>query len=115
MTEPLIDDATFRELQDTAGEDFAAELVGTFLEEAPVMLDELRAALQAGHADAFRRAAHSLKSNSHTFGALGLGTLARELELQGIGTDAAATGARVATLQAEYLRVAAALKELTGG
>jgi HPt (histidine-containing phosphotransfer) domain-containing protein len=71
--------------------------------------------LQAGQADAFRRAAHSLKSNSHTFGALGLGTLARDLELQGIGADGASNDARVAALHAEYLRVAAALRELTGG
>ena len=34
------------------------------------MLAELRDALAGGDADAFRRAAHSLKSNSNTFGAL---------------------------------------------
>ena len=45
------------------------------------MLAELRAARAAADADRFRRAAHSLKSNSHTFGALGLGALARDLEL----------------------------------
>ena len=32
----------------------------------------------------FRRAAHSLKSNSNTFGALALGAMARELELAGV-------------------------------
>ena len=57
------------------------ELVDTFLEEAPRMLDELRAALAAKDADRFRRAAHSLKSNSNTFGALKLGAMARDLEL----------------------------------
>ena len=40
MTLPIIDLATFRELQDTAGPEFAAELVDTFLEEAPLMLAE---------------------------------------------------------------------------
>ena len=35
-------------------------------------------------ADRFRRAAHSLKSNSNTFGALRLAALARELELNGL-------------------------------
>jgi cysteinyl-tRNA synthetase len=35
-------------------------------------------------ADRFRRAAHSLKSNSNTFGARTLGAMARELELGGL-------------------------------
>ena len=38
-----------------------------------VRLAELRAAQAAASAERFRRAAHSLKSNSHTFGALRLG------------------------------------------
>ena len=63
--------------------------------------------------DAFRRAAHSLKSNANTFGALGLGALARELELNGVPEDGA-DGA-LAALAAEYARAAARLKELRGG
>ena len=35
MPTPIIDQATFSELQDTAGADFVDELVDTFLEEAP--------------------------------------------------------------------------------
>ncbi len=111
MTEPAIDLPTFTELQAAAGAAFVAELVGTFLEEAPLMLAELRSAQMAGAADAFRRAAHSLKSNSHTFGAARLGTLARELELGGLIADAGPLDA----LEAEYQRVAAALTELTRG
>jgi HPt (histidine-containing phosphotransfer) domain-containing protein len=89
MAEGIIDRATFAELQASAGEDFVKELVDTFLEEAPVMFDELRAAFATGDADAFRRAAHSLKSNSQTFGALRLGAMARTLELEGLPPDAA--------------------------
>ena len=70
-----IDTDVFRELQATAGADFVVELVDTFFEEAPAMLAELRNARAAEDADRFRRAAHSLKSNSHTFGALPLGAL----------------------------------------
>ena len=111
MTEPAIDLPTFTELQAAAGAAFVAELVGTFLEEAPLMLAELRSAQMAGAADAFRRAAHSLKSNSQTFGATKLGTLARALELGGLIADAGPLDA----LEAEYQRVAAALTELTRG
>ena len=111
MSDETIDAPTFAELQDTAGADFVGELVATFLEEAPQMLAELRAALAAGDAQGFRRAAHSLKSNSNTFGALRLGEMARELELGGLVAD----GAPLDALQAEYERAAAALQELCRG
>ena len=111
MTSPAIDAATFAELQDTAGAEFVGELVGTFLEEAPQILAELRGALASVSADNFRRAAHSLKSNANTFGALKLGEMARELELGGLVADEAPVDA----LQAEYNRAIVSLKELTGG
>jgi HPt (histidine-containing phosphotransfer) domain-containing protein len=115
MTSSAIDLARYSELQDTAGADFVVELVDTFLEEAPGMLAELRSARAATDADRFRRAAHSLKSNSHTFGALDLGALARDLELTGMSADAAQDAARLDALEAEYARVAAALKDLCHG
>jgi len=76
------------------------------------MLDDLRRALGAKDADNFRRAAHSLKSNSNTFGALKLGAMAKELELTGLAPALAANGATLDALAQEYARVAAALAEL---
>jgi histidine phosphotransfer protein HptB len=113
MPDTPIDLVTFKDLQDTAGADFVVELVDTFLEEAPVMLAELQQAFAAANADAFRRAAHSLKSNSNTFGALTLGTLARDLELGGLET-ARRDGALQALAKA-YEDAAAALKALCHG
>ncbi len=106
-----INAALYAELQATAGAEFAAELVATFFEEAPLMLADLRSALAGGHAERFRRAAHSLKSNGHTFGATPLAELARDLELGGLPADAAPLDA----LEAEYARAAAALQALTRG
>ena len=111
MSEPVIDMVVYNELAETAGAEFAAELAGTFMEEAPGMLAELRAAQAAAKADAFRRAAHSLKTNSVTFGATRLGAMARDIELGGLTAEAAPLDA----LEAEYQRVAAALTELIGG
>lgn len=115
MTHPpsntLIDTQTFGELQANAGEGFVAELVGTFAEEAPQILADLRAALQAGEADRFRRAAHSLKSNSNTFGATRLAELARTLELGGMPASATPLDA----LEAEYARTVSALVQLAQG
>lgn len=103
-----IDPATFAELQATAGADFVVELVQAFAEEAPQLVDELRAAQAAGAADRFRRAAHSLKSNSHTFGASTLAEMARALEVGGLPADAAP----VQALADEFGRALAALRAL---
>ena len=105
-----IDPATFADLKEAAGAEFVADLVGTFLDEAPRMLDDMRTALAAGNVDAFRRAAHSFKSNSNTFGALVLGALARDLELSGL--DPALNAQSLEALRLEYARVATALTEL---
>ncbi len=113
MAETTIDGVTFKELQETAGAEFVTELVDTFLEEAPQMVKELRTALAAGEADKFRRAAHSLKSNSNTFGATRLGEMARDLELKGLDAARARGAEALDELSHEYARVAAALKRLS--
>ena len=112
MSAPTIDQATFEALKETTGGDFALELVDTFLQEAPAMLDTLRDALAVQDVDRFRRAAHSLKSNSNTFGALTLGAMARELELAGVAKAAAGATPSLDALAEEYARVAAALSAL---
>ncbi|HET9668764.1 MAG TPA: Hpt domain-containing protein [Gemmatimonadaceae bacterium] len=108
-----IDRSTFDGLVETTGEEFVGELVDTFLTEAPAMLDDMRDALANGDADRFRRAAHSLKSNANTFGALTLGALAKALELGGIDHARDAGGKRIDEASAEYARAASALKDLT--
>ena len=111
MSNTTIDRTTFAELQDTAGVEFVNELVAAFFVEAPLMLAELRDAFGAQSAERFRRAAHSVKSNSLTFGASALASLARDLELGGLPAQAIALDA----LDLEYARVAAALQELSRG
>jgi HPt (histidine-containing phosphotransfer) domain-containing protein len=76
------------------------------------MLGDLRTALGAGNADQFRRAAHSLKSNSNTFGAHELAAIAKDLELSGL-EKVKARPDPLGAVATEYQRVAAALKELT--
>ncbi|MBK9114599.1 MAG: Hpt domain-containing protein [Betaproteobacteria bacterium] len=107
-----IDPETFAALRDTTGSDFVRELIDTFLQEAPGMLADLEQALAALDADRFRRAAHSLKSNGNTFGALALGALARELELSGVAEISDRGANALAPVAAEYARVATALAGL---
>lgn len=112
MADSAIDAATFDELKETAGADFIGELIDAFLSEAPQLLAELSRSLAAGDADAFRRAAHSLKSNGNTFGARAFGALARDLELGGMAPVIEAGARPLEALAQEYARVAAALAEL---
>ena len=107
MPAPMIDAATFKALQEAAGAEFVAELLDTFLEEAPRMMGELDSALAARDAEAFRRAAHSLKSNSYTFGAVAFGARAKALELGGFEV-----AGKASELRQEFERVAIALREL---
>ena len=110
-----IDQATYAELCDSAGADFAADLVGTFCEEAPIMFDALRLAREQADGDGFRRAAHSIKSNCATFGALGVAGLARTLELAGLAADATADQAAINALWLAYESAATRLRELARG
>lgn len=112
MTESLIDLTVYSELKETTGPDFVVELVDTFLEEAPVMLSDLRQARADGNADQFRQAAHSLKSNANIFGASALAAQARDLELEGLDDDPARDEAALTELEATFATAAAALKAL---
>jgi HPt (histidine-containing phosphotransfer) domain-containing protein len=77
-----LDTSALRALRESTGDDaeFLAELVGTFLEDSPAQLAELRAAAASGSADDVRRGAHTLKSNGATFGIVRLTEICRELE-----------------------------------
>ena len=79
------------------------------------MLADLRNARVASDAERFRRAAHSLKSNANTFGAMKLASAARAVELNGIDADAARAEAAIAALETEHARVAVALRALSNG
>ena len=115
MDETVIDRAVYAELRATTGAEFVAELVDTFIAEAPGMLAELRTARAEGNAERFRRAAHSLKSNGRTFGAVKLTALARDLELKGLDADPTRDAASLAALEAEYARAVAELKAMRDG
>lgn len=111
MTTAVIDDQVFAELQASAGADFVVELVDSFLEDAPQVLVALQAAAAGGDATAFRRHAHTLKANGHTFGATALAEAARGLEHTPLAELGGAAAERVQALVALYEQAAAALRE----
>lgn len=105
----LIDPSVFEELQDSMGREFAAELLETFLDDAPNLLAELSTAAASNDADGYRRASHSIKSNAQTFGATALAEKAKVLELSSV-IDA--DGAQ--SLQECLNKTAAAFRAQTG-
>ena len=112
MSEVVIDQATFNGLVELVGDDFIGELAQTFFEEAPGLLAEMNRALDDGDAEAFRRAAHSLKSNGDSFGAVRVTSLARELEHMGRDGRLDEAGPKLPQLEAAYQEAAEALKAL---
>ena len=75
-----IDRGVVERLAATMGGAFVSELIDTFAADARDLIATLERALGETDLDAFRRAAHSLKSTSESLGAAGLAALARELE-----------------------------------
>jgi HPt (histidine-containing phosphotransfer) domain-containing protein len=77
-----IDTGVLDDLEHSIGDDreFLRDLVETYLEEAPRLIATLREGIASGDVELTNRAAHTLKSTSASFGALGLSAMARELE-----------------------------------
>jgi HPt (histidine-containing phosphotransfer) domain-containing protein len=77
-----IDRAALDNLLETTGGDpaFLAELIDTYLTDSVGLLETMGQAVSGADAEQLRRAAHSLKSNSASFGAHGLAELCQEVE-----------------------------------
>jgi histidine phosphotransfer protein HptB len=109
----VIDLPTFEALRDAMGADFIGELTQAYFDETPQLLARLQDALARQDCEAFRQAAHSIKSTSNSFGALGFGARARELEIMGRETRLEGADAKVEALVAEYHLVQKMLEELS--
>lgn len=81
------------------------ELAQVFLEELPVRLDELRAAVESRDPERTRLAAHNLKGALATLGATPARDLAYDLEQLGHTGGLATASGILARLEAELARV----------
>jgi HPt (histidine-containing phosphotransfer) domain-containing protein len=108
---PIIDQATFNELKQMSGADFINELIDAFLDDAPMMIQNMYTALEKKDVESFRRNAHSLKSNANTFGATELGVLAKELELMARENNLEVEN-KLEILKEAFVKVAEELREM---
>jgi signal transduction histidine kinase/DNA-binding response OmpR family regulator/HAMP domain-containing protein len=108
----VLNHAAFERLRTAMGAGFLDELLSTFVEDAQELVGTMRRAVGTRDTDAFRRAAHSLKSNAASVGAMTLSSMARDLEMMAKSGIIDGAGARVDRLAAECERVSRALREV---
>jgi signal transduction histidine kinase/DNA-binding response OmpR family regulator len=107
----VLDPAVLERLRAAMGADFFDELLSTFVEDSRELVDTMRRALGAQNTDAFRRAAHSLKSNAASFGAMTLSDLAKDLEALARSERLDEAGPKLERLASECERVTRVLRE----
>jgi HPt (histidine-containing phosphotransfer) domain-containing protein len=114
QTTGVLDSAALENLKDMIGGDteFFADLIDTFIADAPRMLADMRQGMEGGDVALLHRAAHSLKSNSADFGALTLSELCRELEARGKDGVLAGAAELIERVEAEYAKAETALKAI---
>ena len=109
-----IDQNVFDELFANTGGDpaFLDELIDTYRADSLTLLEQMRAALATNDVEEFRRAAHSLKSNSANLGATTLSGLAKELEMIARAGTLDGAAERLPQVQAETEQARAALEQM---
>ncbi|EXI80615.1 MAG: Signal transduction histidine-protein kinase BarA [Candidatus Accumulibacter appositus] len=100
-----------RRLPGPNGPALVSKVIDAYLADTPPRFAQLRAALDAGDAEALRKAAHALKSSSANVGAEQLAALCRELEMLGRNSTVEGAGMLLATAESEAARALAALEK----
>lgn len=112
MSDNPIDQNTLDDLTKMVGEDFIGELVETYFEDSHQLLTVLHRALAERDAALFRRAAHTLKSNSASLGASRVAAIAKDLESMGRDSQLDEAKPKLDDLETAYALAAEELKAL---
>ncbi len=98
---------------DATGEDteLLKELVAVFLEESPILIEQIQEGLEASNGPLVRRASHTLKGSLRIFEASAGVDLAFQLEKLGQQGELAGGDKLLADLKAYMARVTAELNE----
>ena len=110
----VIDREVLDNLLEAVGRDgeFLTELIETYFADTPQLFTTMHKALSDGNSEEFRRAAHSLKSNSANFGATDLSKKAKALEEMGKSGELAQAEGSLTDAETEYTKVKTALETI---
>lgn len=106
--QPVLDRSVLDELQAVIGE-AATQIVAVFLEDAPLLVQQLQQAAQGNDLERLQALSHSLKSSSANVGALSLSAVARRIEHETRRGSLQRPAVAVALLVAEFARARVAL------
>ena len=112
MTETLIDLEAWEMMKSMTDSDFLIELIDVYLSDSPELIKQMHSGLAVGDIELVRRAAHSLKSNSASFGANRLADVARTLEMTAKTNSLDGVEPMLAAVEAEYAQLCPVLLEL---
>jgi HPt (histidine-containing phosphotransfer) domain-containing protein len=110
MSKSVIDVSMLASLVEDTDAEFVNELIDTYLDDSPQQIAEMRQALVQHNNENFRRAAHTLKSNSANFGAGSLSDMAKELEDMAIEDNLEGATVKLQAFEVAYAQVAVELK-----
>lgn len=113
-----VDPQAIQALCDLFGENASSvlvEVIDSFLEDTPHILQVIRNSVDARDAVALRQATHTLKSTSATLGAMTLSNLCKQLEAIAKDDTLAGSPEIASQLEAEYERVRCALQDFHPG
>ena len=111
MVESLINPEEWEMFKSMADSATLIELLDAYLSDSPQLIEQMRSGLAAGNVELVRRAAHTLKSNSASFGGSRLANVSRELEMIAKGGTLEGAATRLAEVEAEYAGLSALLEE----
>jgi HPt (histidine-containing phosphotransfer) domain-containing protein len=92
-------------------EDLACTVLGGFLEDIPKQIEVLKGYLEVGDVPRAERQAHSIKGASANVGGAVLRAVAFEMEKAGKAGDRKAVTARLPELEAQFIRLKAAIEQ----
>jgi CheY-like chemotaxis protein/HPt (histidine-containing phosphotransfer) domain-containing protein len=101
---------SIRQLERAGGRKLLATVIQTYLDNAPELVEEIRAGIDKGDAHSIERAAHQFKSASANLGAHKLASICKELEELGRSGSTRDTDKLLADVEAEYGPVSKALE-----
>ncbi len=111
-TAATLDAAVFNDIRSMVGDDGLGGLIECFLDDAPHLLNAMRAALAGNDAPALQMAAHTMKSTSALFGATALAALCETLERASAVDTPGDAQEQIARIERAYADVSRAMQRL---